>query len=363
MGPTRRPIRLPKITKYSVAVTTEGTSVWPQMRTMRPYSRITIVFKPTQRTLASGRFAEMLGTLDIAAPILDHTHEDLLEAIDLVAHAQDRYTQARELLEQLIEILLLGYIGLERIFIDAAHGEVRDRRRLENRAARVEHESLGIEPAQQIAHAIALDDAALVDDRDVAAQALGLFQVVRGQDDRSAPGIDVAQKIPHRAPYLDIHARSRLIEDQQARLVHERARDHEPSLHAAREPARGTVPLVPELQLPQIALGTRSRLGTLDAVEAGLVHHDGHRALELVEVQLLRHHADARLGQLELTVDIEAEDAGGTASLIDQRGHNTDQGRLAGAIGAQQREEIALLDVQIDATQRLDAVFIGLGEG
>src|ERR1019366_4293264 len=286
MGPTRRPIRLPKITKYSVAVTTEGTSVWPQMRTMRPYSRITIVFKPTQRTLASGRFGEMLGALDIAAPILDHTHEDLLEAIDLVAHAQDRYTQARELLEQLIEILLLGYIGLERIFIDAAHGEVRDRRRLENRAARVEHESLGIEPAQQIAHAIALDDAALVDDRDVAAQALGLFQVVRGQDDRSAPGIDVAQKIPHRAPYLDIHARSRLIEDQQARLVH--------------EPARGTVPLVPELQLPQIALGTRSRLGTLDAVEAGLVHHDGHRALELVEVQLLRHHADARLGPIEL---------------------------------------------------------------
>src|ERR1019366_10246240 len=86
MGPTRRPIRLPKITKYSVAVTTEGTSVWPQLRTMRPYSRITIVFKPTQRTLASGRVAEMLGTLDIAAPIHDHTHEDLLEAIYLVAH-------------------------------------------------------------------------------------------------------------------------------------------------------------------------------------------------------------------------------------------------------------------------------------
>ena len=36
--------------KYSTAVTTEGTIVWPQMRMMRPYSRMTIVLKPIQRT-------------------------------------------------------------------------------------------------------------------------------------------------------------------------------------------------------------------------------------------------------------------------------------------------------------------------
>src|SRR5262245_41203733 len=41
--PTRLPMRLPKITKYSVAVTADGTSVWPQMRMMRPYSRMTMV--------------------------------------------------------------------------------------------------------------------------------------------------------------------------------------------------------------------------------------------------------------------------------------------------------------------------------
>src|SRR6185312_15260341 len=49
MFPTRRPTRLPKITKYSVAVTAEGTSVWPQMRMIRPYSRITMVLYPTHR--------------------------------------------------------------------------------------------------------------------------------------------------------------------------------------------------------------------------------------------------------------------------------------------------------------------------
>ena len=39
--------------KYNVAVTAEGTRVWPQMRMMRPYSRITMVRKPTHSMAAS----------------------------------------------------------------------------------------------------------------------------------------------------------------------------------------------------------------------------------------------------------------------------------------------------------------------
>ncbi len=39
----------PKMTKYKVVVTAEGTIVCPQIRMIRPYSRITIVLNPTQR--------------------------------------------------------------------------------------------------------------------------------------------------------------------------------------------------------------------------------------------------------------------------------------------------------------------------
>src|SRR5215204_4262656 len=49
MRPTRWPIKLPKMTKYSAEVTAEGTMVCAQMRVMRLYSRITMVLKPTQR--------------------------------------------------------------------------------------------------------------------------------------------------------------------------------------------------------------------------------------------------------------------------------------------------------------------------
>ena len=92
---------------------------------------------------------------------------------------------------------------------------------------------LGLQLAQQVAHAVALDDVAAVDDGDVAAQVLGLFQVVRGQDDGRALLVDLAQELPHRAADLDVDARGGLVEDQQARLVHQRARDHQPPLHAA----------------------------------------------------------------------------------------------------------------------------------
>ncbi len=37
-------------------------------------------------------------------------------------------------------------------------------------------------------------------------------------------------------------------------------------------------------------------------------------------------------------------------------------GGLAGAVRAQQREEIALVDVEIYRLERLDAVFVDLGE-
>ena len=53
MRPTRWPIKLPKITKYSADVTADGTMVCAQMRMMRPYSRMMMVLKPIQRAWRS----------------------------------------------------------------------------------------------------------------------------------------------------------------------------------------------------------------------------------------------------------------------------------------------------------------------
>src|SRR5450631_1127793 len=148
MGPTRAPIRLPKITKYSVAVTIAGTSVWPQMRTMRPYSRITMVWNPIQRIAArdagAAGGAGSVAASDMAPPVLDQPHEDLLQPIDLVAHAQHLDALQRQLREQLVQVLLLGNIGLERVVIDPSQHETCHARRRQHCVPGIEHEGLGV---------------------------------------------------------------------------------------------------------------------------------------------------------------------------------------------------------------------------
>ena len=82
----------------------------------------------------------------------------------------------------------------------------------------------------------------------------------------------------------------------------------------------------------------------------------------MVEIDFLRHDADAGLGGLELPIDVVAEHVGRAGALVDERGDDADERRLAGAVGSEQREEIALLDIEIDAFERLDTVLVGLGE-
>jgi hypothetical protein len=177
------------------------------------------------------------------------------------------------------------------------------------------------------------------------------------------PGlVDLRQELPHRAPDLDVDARGGLVQDQQLRLVDHGARDHQAPLHAARERARRLERLVPDLQLLEVALGALDRDPARDAVEAGLVHADVERLLELVEVDLLRHQPDQRQRRLALAHQVVPEHADGARAHVDERGDDADQRRLAGAVGAQERKEVARLDRERDALEGHDAVAVGLAQ-
>jgi hypothetical protein len=99
-----------------------------------------------------------------------------------------------------------------------------------------------------------------------------------------------------------------------------------------------------------------------NSVEARLVDDDGERRFEQVEIDFLRHDADAGFRRFQLAVDVVAEDFDGAAGLVDQRGDDADGGGLAGAVRSEQREEIALGDLEVDGFERFDAVFVSLGE-
>jgi len=63
-----------------------------------------------------------------------------------------------------------------------------------------------------------------------------------------------------------------------------------------------------------------------------------------------------------LRVDVEAEDADRAAGLVDERGDDADRGRLAGAVRPEQREEVALLDDEVDALQGFAAGLVDLAQ-
>ncbi len=53
------------------------------------------------------------------------------------------------------------------------------------------------------------------------------------------------------------------------------------------------------------------------AVEPGLVDHNGLRGLEHVEIDFLRHDADAGLGAIQFAIDVMAEHTDRAGALVD----------------------------------------------
>src|SRR5882762_9999167 len=118
-------MRLPKITKYSVAVTTGGTMVWPQMRTMRLNSRMMMVENPTHSARARDAAAtlgacmsilrgrdqcRLLGPRDGSAGAdIDQSNEELLEPVHFVPHAVDFDALRRKPSEYVIQTLPLRH--------------------------------------------------------------------------------------------------------------------------------------------------------------------------------------------------------------------------------------------------------------
>src|SRR5207302_8134068 len=87
---------------------------------------------------------------------------------------------------------------------------------------------LGLEPFRRALR----DDAAVVDDPDAIGEDVGLLQILRDQEHRNALVLrQPADLPPQRRAALDVEPGRRLVEQQDARAVHERQREVEAALH------------------------------------------------------------------------------------------------------------------------------------
>src|SRR3546814_1856306 len=84
--------------------------------------------------------------------------------------------------------------------------------------------------------------------------------------------------------------------------------------------------------------------------------------LEGVGRQLLRDEADLGPRRAIVPCDVVPVDQDLALGRIDDAADDADQGRLAGAVGAEQGENLAAADLRIDVLQRPEAGGVGLGE-
>src|SRR6266436_8088162 len=83
-----------------------------------------------------------------------------------------------------------------------------------------------------------------------------------------------------------------------------------------------------------------------------------HR-LERVRMQFLRHEPDQPARGAVITVYVMAADGDAAFAEIGDAADDADQSGLAGAVRAEQRENLAAFDVEVDVVQRLEGGAVG----
>ena len=217
-----------------------------------------------------------------------------------------------------------------------------DRRDLERRAP-----DLGL----QLLGRAAGDDLAVVDDRDAVGQDVGLLEVLRGEEHRHAlVAGEVGDLLPHVRAAGGVQAGRRLVEEEDPRAVHERQREVQPALHAARVAADLAVGRVGEPDALDQLVAARAcarpsaRPGAWSAASCARAPvSSGSSAASCSAAPIA-----ARTAGPSRTMSWPATRARARGGR-QQRGEHQHGGRLAGAVGAQEAVDLAGLHAQVDA--------------
>ena len=228
------------------------------------------------------------------------------------------------------------------------------------RLSQLQGELLAAELLHQHGLVLGEDDFAFVDDADPVRHLLRFLDVVRREDDGHAAFAQSADHLPHGSAQLHVHPGRGLVEKQDERLVRERLGDHHPALHAAGQRHDPRIALLPQRQVAEHLFQVGGIRGLAEQAAAEL---DGvPDALEGIGRQLLRHEPDPGSRRAVVANDVVSVRQDGSLRRVDDPADDADEGRLARAIGSQQREDLALADLQVDVLQRLEARSVGLGE-
>ena len=198
-----------------------------------------------------------------------------------------------------------------------------------------------------------LDHLTVVDDRDLVGEAVGLLQVLRGEQRRHAARDQLVDQVPHRVAATRIETGRRLVEEQHRRPADEAHGDVEPAPHPARVRAGGAIGGAREVEALQQLAGTGA------GVPPGLVEEapDVLEVLEagqpLIDRGVLPGEADAGASTPRVGDDVDPVDDGAALVGPEQRGQDAHGGGLARTVGSEHAEDGRPLHAEVDPAQCL----------
>ena len=202
--------------------------------------------------------------------------------------------------------------------------------------------------ADEVGGRPASDDDTVAQDREPVGEMLRLFHVVGREHHRLAEIAKTTDHVPRVAARLGIETRRRFVEEEEIGIADEPERHVDPALLSSRQRAEA---LRAVLAQPD----ERDRLVDVARVrEVASEHADGltHR-VHRIELALLEHEPDPLAPCARRPSGIDAEHrhlAGGTGAVALE---DLDRGGLARAVRAEQPEDLALADFEIDPLHRL----------
>ena len=201
------------------------------------------------------------------------------------------------------------------------------------------------------------DDPSLVDDGDPLAEVVCLLHVVSRQDYGDPLLLVHLQDVPPDVPPgLGVQAQRRLVQKEDVRMVHQPPGDLKPPLHPARVVLHQYIRFLGQVHQLQ-------DLG--DPRLAGLSVHPVHPAVKVqvlparelaIDGGVLEDDPDGVSDRIPLPADVEAPDGGPSGGGPEHRGQHLDDGALSRAVGAEEAEELPLLDVEVDPVDGCKAV-------
>mmetsp|Transcript_18894 Transcript_18894/g.55446 ORF Transcript_18894/g.55446 Transcript_18894/m.55446 type:complete len:263 (+) Transcript_18894:1213-2001(+) len=186
---------------------------------------------------------------------------------------------------------------------------------------------------------------AICHDADAAAERIRLVHGV-GREDNDSPRLGPLDKRPHETLGLRVQARGGLVEEDHRGVAHEGDAER----HAALLPPGERRNARAHLEAQPHGLGRRLRRGALvprgHALEAAVEEHvleNRERGPEDVE---LRAHAHLAVDEVHLREDVVARHGRAARGGSEEPGEHRDGGGLARAVGPQEAEALAFVDLQ-----------------